>query len=402
METPLTKPKFSDYLSILYKWKKLLFINLLIITTLATVYSLLIPEQFKATSIVMVSTNNEQGMGGIGTLLSGDILSIGSQLMGGTNPSIDLVFGILSSRTALSTVVNKFNLMDYYGIDDNNMDKTLKAFIGDVIFEPTENGLIEVSVINEAPKLSAEIANYFVQLADSIHIELNIEQARNNRIFVEKRYAKNIADLKAAEDSFYIFQKKYGIVAVPEQLEVSVKAAAELEALFAQYEVTAEMYKIEYGEDSPMYKSANTQAEIMKRRIQELKDKSQLSYPSNVLYPFSKLPDVAINYYRAFRDVEIQTKILEFVLPMYEQALVEEQKSVPNLLIVDKAVPPQLKHSPKKAFIILLFFFLGLFVHLPVIFWLSGFNKLEKSTNTIEQMGKNISTSLINFYKMKM
>ena len=50
--------------------------------------------------------------------------------------------------------------------------------LGDVIFEPTDNGLIEVSVINEDPDLSAKIANYFVILADSMYIELNIEQAR--------------------------------------------------------------------------------------------------------------------------------------------------------------------------------------------------------------------------------
>jgi uncharacterized protein involved in exopolysaccharide biosynthesis len=402
MENIQHKAKFSDYISILYKWKKLLVINLLIITILATVYSFLIPEQFKATSIVMVSANSQQGMGGLGSLLSGDLLSMGSQLLGGSNPSFDLVFGILGSRTSLTKVINKYDLFEYYGIDDNNIDKALKSFSGDVIFEPTDNGLIEISVINENPKLSAEIANYFVKLADSIYIELNMEQARNNRIFVEKRYEKNLADLKDAEDSLYKFQKKYGIVAVPEQLEVSVKAAAELEAMYTQNEISAEFFKQEYGEDSPQYKSALAKVDIIKKRIQELKNKTSLSYPSNVLYPFSELPDVSINYFRTFRDVEIQSKILEFLLPMYEQALVEEQKSVPNLLVVDKAVPPQLKHSPKKAFIILLFFFLTLFIHLPIIFWFERIYQSEKLTNPIEEKSKKIATKLISFYKLKL
>jgi len=402
METVQPKPKFSDYLSILYKWKKLLIINLLIITVLATVYSFLIPEQFKATSVVMVSTTNQQNLGGLGSLLSGDILSMGSQLLGGTNPSFDLVFGILGSRTSLSTVIKKFNLMEYYGVDDNNMDKALKKFSGDVSFEPTENGLIEVSVINEDPKLSAEMANYFVQLADSMYIELNIEQARNNRVFIEKRYRKNISDLNAAEDSMYSFQKKYGIVAVPEQLEASVKAAAELEALYAQNEIAAEMYKQEYGEDSPMYRSAKIQVDILSKRIQELKDKSKLSYPSNILYPFSKLPDVAMNYFRAFREVEIQTKIMEFVLPMYEQALVEEQKSVPNLLVVDQAVPPQLKDSPKKAFIILAAFFLGLFIHLIFVYRGESAVNITVKRNLMEEKEANFFNWVKRIYKIEL
>ncbi|MBT8377870.1 MAG: hypothetical protein KJN64_01420 [Ignavibacteria bacterium] len=58
----------------MYKWKKLLFINMFIIVALATVYSFLVPEKFKATSIVMVSATNQQGMGGLGSILSGDFV----------------------------------------------------------------------------------------------------------------------------------------------------------------------------------------------------------------------------------------------------------------------------------------------------------------------------------------
>jgi uncharacterized protein involved in exopolysaccharide biosynthesis len=394
--------KLSDYLNILYKWKKLLFINMFFIIVLATVYSYLIPEKFKATSIVMVSATNQQGLGGLGSLLSGDFASLSSQLLGGSNPSLDLVFGILSSRTSLSNVINKFDLMEYYGIDDNNMDKTLKAFVKDVIFEPTDNGLIEVSVINEDPKVSAKIANYFVKLADSMYIELNIEQARNNRIFVEKRYKKNITDLRIAEDSLYFFQRKYGIVAVPEQIEISVKAAAELEAMYTQKQLTAELYKIEYGEDSPIYSSALSQAETIKKRINELKNKRDLSYPTNILYPFSKLPDLAINYFRAYREVEIQTKIMEFVLPLFEQAKVDEQKSIPTLIVIDKAVPPQWKDSPKKAFIILAAVFLGLFFHIVFLFRAEYSIEIPIKRNLVEEKEAKFFNWVKRFYRIRL
>ena len=90
--------------------------------------------------------------------------------------------------------------------------------------------MIDFSIVNKDPKVSAEIANYLVTLVDSMNIEFSIQRAKNNRIFIEKRYLQNVADLKKAEDSLYKFQKKYGIVAVPEQLEVTVKAAAEIES----------------------------------------------------------------------------------------------------------------------------------------------------------------------------
>jgi len=59
---------------------------------------------------------------------------------------------------------------------------------------------------------------------------------------------QNVADLRNAEDSLYNFQKKYGIVAIPEQLEVSVKAAAEIEAELLKNEMQAFFIKQMYGE----------------------------------------------------------------------------------------------------------------------------------------------------------
>ncbi|MHA1989268.1 MAG: hypothetical protein ACW98D_21810, partial [Promethearchaeota archaeon] len=68
-------------------------------------------------------------------------------------------------------------------------------------------------------------------------------------------------------------------------------------------------------------------------------------------------PKNAINYFRNFRNVEINTAILEFVLPLYEQAKFEEQKDVPVLQIVDNAVPPAKKSFPPRlVFTILLTF----------------------------------------------
>jgi len=401
-ETNKKQAKIGDYIYILYKWRKLLFINMFLIIVGATVYSFLIPEQFKATSIVMVSQSSSDSMSGLGSLISGGgIGAVGAQLFGMSSPSQDLFFEILGSRTALTDVISKFDLIDYYGISDSNIDKTLKSFSDDVIFEPTENGMIEISVINEEPKVSAEIANYFVHLADSINVELNIEQARNNRIFIEKRYKKNIEDLANAEDSMYRFQKKHGIFAVPEQLEVSVKAAAEIEAQLIQQELLVDMLKQQYGEVSPRYLEMKNQLDNLKFKVSELKNAKKLSYNSNVLFPFSEVPDLTINYYRIFRKIEIQTKIMEFVLPMYEQAKVEEQKSIPSLIVVDKAVPPQLKYSPKKAFIILFFAFFGFFFHLPFIFQGERLVNQESSLNVLELKLKKIYSKSVHFYRIK-
>lgn len=396
------KKSAIDYIFILYKWKKFLLINSIIIIVLSIAYSLSIPETFKATARITLPNQQTSSLGGIGSLISGNSSSFSfNSILGLNSPNQDLILGLLNSRTLLTSAIQKFNLMDYYEIDDRNMDKTLKAFGNDVIFEPNENGLIEISTINKNPIEAAEISNFFVHKADSLNIALNIEQARSNRDFIEKRYEKNVRDLKQAEDSMYRFQKQYGIYAVPEQLVTIFQTAGSLEAELLKQEIAAEYAKNLYGKNSSQYKSLENQLEFIRSRITELKNSESLSYPANVLVPFEKLPKIIEKYFRYYREIDIQTKIMEFLLPMYEQAKVDEQKSIPTLIVVDNAVPPDLKYAPKKAFIVLFCLFIGLFIQIPFVFIGEKYISIEKNRNILTRKLGNFYEKLRKIYKIK-
>jgi uncharacterized protein involved in exopolysaccharide biosynthesis len=404
MNEPAKKPaRFGDYLYILYKWKKFIIINLIIVTILAVTYSLLIPLEYKATATVMIPPDTQTGFGGLSSLLGGksSLASMGSRMFGLTSSSEDVLLGIINSRSSLVKIINEFNLIDYYEITDNNMDKVIKAFRNDVSSDPNEFGMLEFSVVNKDPEVSAAIANYMVRLVDSLNIKYNIERAKNNRQFIEKRYFQNVSDLKIAEDSLYKFQRKYGIVAVPEQLEVTVKAAAEIEAQLFKKEVEAYFIEQTYGKNSIQYAGVAAEVDLLKKKVQELKNSNELSSTSNILYPFKNMPDIAIEYLRAFREVTIQESILEIVMPMYEQAKVEEQKSVPTILMIDQAVPPQLKYSPKRSVIVLGIFLLFFFILLPVVFWGEKVLAREKQENPLQEKEFSLFSRVKKFYKLK-
>jgi capsule polysaccharide export protein KpsE/RkpR len=395
--------KFSDYIYVLYKWKRFLFINLIIVGLVTTGLVFLIPNEYKATATIMIPPDNQMGVGGLSSLLGGksSIASAGSRLFGMASTSEDMLLGILNSRTAVTDVINKFNLMEYYEIDDNNMDKVIKAFRGDFSTDPNEFGMIDFSIVNKDPKVSAEIANYLVTLVDSMNIEFSIQRARNNRVFIEKRYLQNVADLKKAEDSLYKFQKKYGIVAVPEQLEVTVKAAAEIESALMKKEMESFFVLQGYGENSPQYQGIKSEIKLLKDKVQEIKNSPNLSATSNVLFPFKDMPNIAIQYLRTYREVEIQQSILEIVMPMYEQAKVEEQKSMPTIMLMDKATVPELKHSPKRSVIILGVLFLVLFILVPFVFWGEKSAAREKFVNPLQEKEANFFKRILKIYRIK-
>lgn len=392
---------FSDYTYVLYKWKRVLFINMLIILLTGVTYSFLIPETFKSTAIIMIAKESPLGMGGITSLSNRGGINIGAQLLGlGSGPTEDLIFGLLNSRTSLESAIYQFDLIKYYEFEDNNIDRTIKAFSSDLIFQPTESGLIEISVINKHPKLAADIANYFVRIADSLNIILNIEQAKNNRLFIESRYLSNIKDLKASEDSLKKIQEKYGVFAVPEQIEVIFQATANIEAKLAEKQIEAEIVKSQFGAESYIYSSYEEQVDLLKSKIQEMKTSSNLRQFSNILLPFDQLPEVSLAYLRNLREIEIQTKILEVILPLYEQAKVEEQKSIPTLIVIDKAVPAQLKYAPKKALVILIFLFIGFAINILFIFWGESL-LIRTDTNPLQKKEINFINKIRRIYLLK-
>lgn len=395
------KGQFSDYIYILYKWKKFILINMSIVIALSTIYAFLIPETFQSKAVI--TTPPESSGSGLSSLLGGknSALSLGYKLFASGAANEDVLLGILNSRTCLVNAINKFDLIKYYEVKDNNIDKTIKAFQEDVVFDTDENNFINITVVNKDKYLSAKIANYFVYLLDSMNIKLNVEAAKNNREFIETRYRKNLADLKIAEDNFYKFQKKYGIFAVPEQLEVSVKAAAELEAQLIEKEMQSTIVQQQFGSNSPQYTGIMVEVNMLRDKVKELKSSDRLGQESNVLFPFKIAPDIMLEYLRNYREVEIQNKILELMLPMYEQACVEEHKSIPTVMVIDKAEPAQVKYQPKKAFVILGISLLFFFILLIGVFRFDGVINLEELPNPLVEKEKRHYLNIKRFYRLK-
>lgn len=353
------KRTFTDFLSILYNWKKLLFINLVIIAIVITGITFLIPEKYKANSVVMLADENSN-MGALGNVLSSVGSSfLGSALLGKSGTEIDKLFGYLESRKILLSVIDKFNLIDYYEITSYKRDKVLQAFKDDAKFDLTENGLLEISMIHKDPQIAADIVNYFVTMLDSLHRSYNLEYATSYRKFVEKRYLKNLDDLSAAEVELKNFQEKYKIYVIPEQFELTFQVMAKLESELTLKELQLDLLENTQGTNTPTYKLAAEEARLLKNKLNEIEKGQYTTNSSVVFFKLDTIPTLQREYFRIYRNLEVQSKLLEYTLPVYEQAVMEEQKNLPNIIVLDEAIPPQLKYSPKKSFIILSVLFLS-------------------------------------------
>lgn len=287
-----------DYFAILLKWKRFLAINLVILTVLTAGITLLIPNRFKSTaSLLPPKQRSGTSLQGSISQIARDFLPLGNLGRLGAPQEAYNYLAVLQSYTAMEKLIRKFNLAEVYDIEPRtSIEKTIKALKDYMEFTIEDEGTITITVWDEEPQRAADMANYLVEVLNEISLRLGTQEARDNRHFIERRYLKVIEDLRIAEDTLKAFQRRYGIYSIQEALSGKFLSS---------------------------------------------------------FVPLEQVPELTMQYIRLYRDLEIQNKLLEFSLPMYEQAKLDEQKDIPVVLILDAAVPGERKDTPKRMLIVL-------------------------------------------------
>ena len=217
-----------------------------------------------------------------------------------------------------------------------------------------------------------------VDRLNQINISLSVTNAKANREFVEKRYLQNVKDINTLEDSMKNFQKKYGVIAVPEQMEATVKSLSTIYVDLYKKEVELNVIKQNYGAEHPLANNAEVELRELQKKINQLNAGTDASQKDvKLLIPFKQAPELGNAYLKIFRNLEIQYKILEFVQPLYEQAKVEEARNTPSVLVLDKAGPAERKSKPKGTLYAILSFVISLLIGIFLIFSKELFQKLR-------------------------
>lgn len=397
--------KFENLLIKLLKHKKIIIINVTILTLAAVIVSLLLPNKYEAQASFIAP--KKKGLFGDVAGFSSTISNL-SRVLGGRLGNVSeeaynyLV--ILQSRTVAEKVIDKFNLREVYDFDpDDPIEDVLKELDYYVDFNIEDEGNVVVSVVDKSPKRAADIANYFVELVNELSIEFSIREAKNNREFIEKRFLEIKKDIYLIEDSLKSFSEKYNVLEIKEQVKSAIGFAAELKAQTEMAKIERDLLKNNYGADHPAVKNADMKiAELNKRlAILEKGENKKLESSVNFFIPFQQVPETGIEYIRLMKEYEIQSKLLEFIYPLYEQAKIEEQKNIPVVLVVDEAKPPQKKTSPKRSLIVIATFIFSFFAVSIYALLKESFLEIQKDEERYKKIQEGIINQINIFSKSK-
>ncbi len=334
------------YIEIILSYKKLILIST-ILTGVITAFLMFFVVKPVFLSTGTVKTVSKSGLGISGLLSGANLPDIGGldELSGGGSGAKELALyeQILLSRRCLEELIVRFNLIEQY--DFKYMQDAIKNFREGLLYilKDNKSGTITIGVYDFSPQKSKEMSDFLIEQLNKINIEMNVQNAANNRAFIEARYNLVRKQLSEAEDSLKMFQDANGIA--PDIIaKATTQASITLESEIKAEEIKLELLKKLLSPDQSEVKTQETKISAMRKQLNEI----LTTEDPDTRLKLKGTPQTILDYVRLTRSVEIQNKLLVFLLPIYEQAKIEEVKEMPSVSILDPPVVPEIKVKPKR------------------------------------------------------
>lgn len=377
------KVRFLDYLAILMKWKNFIIINCVLVVLIAVLIAFTLPKWYRATASVLPP--KDQGMLNMlaapSSLLRGlsSVQRLGG--MGGNTGAYNYI-AILKSRSAMEAVVKKFDLLAVYEIADSSMEKAVGQLVANTAFDFQDEDYITIDVYDRSPERAAAMANYFVDVLNNLSLRLGTQEARSSREFIEQRIEDTQDSLHAAEEALKTYQERSGMMMITPEQTSGISAIADIYGMKAKKEIEVGILERTVAPDNDALRQAKLELREIEKKL-------------------ATIPEAGLETFRLYRTVAAQQKILEVLLPLYEQAKINEQKDMPVLLVLDRAVPPERKVKPQRLLIMLSAGFLAFFLMIALAFLMEGLAQRTRTTTTLEERLRRFVMRISSLYRTR-
>lgn len=359
-------------LRVLYKWKMFLIIGFICLSIISVGTSLIVPLTFSSSATIIPPGGNSL----LSSILPTSMTKGLGGLIGGAKSDpesgINKLFAILKSRDLAEKVIEEFSLMEKYGTA--TMEDAIMAFNGNLSTSLTEESTIAISFKEKTAFFHPDedeleikiwvkdIMEFIVAELDKKYSDLETQKARFERITIEKRYNENIEELEIAEQNFKIFSETYGIINLPMQVEVSIKAISELEYQMIQENLKLELLKNSFSFGNEKIVQQEFLIQRLKKNIETLKLEGSSIDSMSIMPSFSETPQLALTYVRLERELLVQNTIYELLTQQYEQIKIQETKDTPSIQFIDYPQIPEKRSSPRRALLVILMVGIGAFL----------------------------------------
>ena len=373
---------FMDVINILNKCKISIIKNVFYISFITAIFSFILPKTFTAVAVLM-PPGSQQDIS-ILNAFSDSELPFGG-LISKTEEEAMRLIAILKSRTVMETIIKKYNLIEFYKAE--NIEEALESLADHVSLEIEEEGTLSIKAHVstgwlhydkdelKVRELSAEIANEFVNQLDIVNKRLQTEQAVHQRKFLGERYGENLMDLIKAEEKLKQFKENHNIISIESQTRTAIESAAALKNQILINEVQKGVVSRKLKLNHPEIIGIEDEIRELTVKLHEIeygRDTSE-NVRGNLFLVLSEIPQIDADLMRLTREVDIQSTLFIYLTQQYEDAKIQEAKNTPTIQLLDPAVTPIKKSSPKRLLMVFImalitFVFSSIYALIKVIY----------------------------------
>ena len=331
------------------------------------------PQQTQSAASMMMNQLTGTGGGSLAALAGGGL--------GLKNPN-DLYVGLLTSRPIADAIIQKFNLAKVYHAKD--MTAARKELASNTVVTSEKNGFITVSVRDKDKKRVAEMANAYTDELRILTKSLAVTEASQRRLFYEEQLKQAKDALVAAELAFQQVQQQKGLVQLDAQAKAMIEGIAALRAQVAAKQVEVQALRSYSTEQNPDVQLA--EKELTSLQAEEARLEQNNHVPGIAGLGLGNVPAAGLEYLRAAHELQYQQALFDMLMKQYDAAKLDEAKEAAIIQVVEPAIEPDHKSSPKRALIVLLFTFVGFFAGciLALLGWWRDF--VQSDPNAAKQL----------------
>ena len=341
---------FLEILLVLAREKKLILQVTMGATILAAIMVFIIPKSYTATATILPPQQNQSVLSAMMGQLAGT-QSLDLRDLGLKNPS-DVFVAMLKSRTVEDALINRFDLRKVYGV--KSYQDARKKLEKRSEIDPEKEGLISIEVTDRDPRRAADIANAWVEELRALNQNLALTEAAQRRAFFEQKLVAERNALSQAELALKQIEQQTGIIQPDAQTRALIGEVAEVRAQIAAKEVQLQSMGSYATPNNPDVKRVETELAKLRAQFASLSRTQAAAAPGegNLQVPTGRVAGAGLEYLQAARELKYHESLYDFLSRQLEAARIDEAKNAVVVQVVDKAVEPEKKSSPRRLLII--------------------------------------------------
>jgi capsule polysaccharide export protein KpsE/RkpR len=337
-----------------------------IVFVLSLLMVLQMPKEFESSARIMPPESGGTSAAMLAALVgrgssagsAGGLAGLAGSLLGAKNSGA-MFIALLHSGTVSGHLIDRFDLQRVYHRRYRETTAKRLAHLTKIT-QDTKSGVITIVVTDEKRERARDLAQAYLDELNSLVARVNTSSAHREREFIEQRLNTVQIELQRAQVELSDYSRQNTTIDIKEQTRATVEVGAKLEGQLIASESELDSLRQIYGDQNVRVRAAQARNIILRRELQRANGQGGLptdDIATDATHPYPalrQLPLLAVQWANLYRNVRIHETVFDLLSAEYENARIEEVKSIPTVSVIDFPGLPERKSGPHRTLIVLI------------------------------------------------